>query len=168
MISTSVESDCYAFQDDTNDPDTVLSRLTNNWCSMRHIACIQHLFCRLILFYTQSNFEMPWQSLCALKSYCSVSSSPWMYRRLLRKDREPRVWECLIFTYPVTVWIRPMKLSSSDAMLSGETERERERKRYDTGATQTKSHRTHSVCANSSLHQCEWYMCGSNCPISNH
>ncbi len=127
MISTSVESDCYAFQDDTNDPDTVLSRLTNNWCSMRHIACIQHLFCRLILFYTQSNFEMPWQSLCALKSYCSVSSSPWMYRRLLRKDREPRVWECLIFTYPVTVWIRPMKLSSSDAMLSGETERERER-----------------------------------------
>jgi len=56
----------------------------------------------------------------------------------------------LILTYPVTVWIRPMKLSSSDAMLSGEKERERERqcergdrqterKRYDTGATQTKS-----------------------------
>lgn len=157
-----MESDSHAFQDNTNDPDTVLSKPTNNRCSMRHIACIQHLFCRLILFYTQSNVET---SLCALKSYCSVSSSPWMYRRLLRKDREPRVCECLIFTYPVTVWIRPMKLSSSDAMLSGETERE---KSYDTGATQTKSHRTHSVCTNSSLHQCKWYMCGSDCPISNH
>lgn len=50
--------------------------------------------------------------------YSSISSLPLMYRRLFRKDNELREWECRIFTYPITVWISPMKVSSSEAILT--------------------------------------------------
>lgn len=58
-------------------------------------------------------------------SYSSRRSSPSMYLRLRRKARELRVWECLIRTYPVTLWIKPVKLSSSATMLSKQTHKHR-------------------------------------------
>lgn len=57
-----------------------------------------------------------------LKSYSSHSSSPWMYLRLLRKERELRACDERILMYPVTVLMSPRKFSNSEAMLARETE----------------------------------------------
>ena len=54
-----------------------------------------------------------------LVSYPSSSVSPLMTRKFLRKDNVTNVGDCLIFTYPVTVSIRP-KFASSSAAMSGE------------------------------------------------
>lgn len=50
--------------------------------------------------------------------YPSSCSSPLIYRRFFKKDKDTKAWECRIFTYPVTVSINPMKSSSSEAILS--------------------------------------------------
>ncbi len=57
-----------------------------------------------------------------LKSYSSHSSSPWMFLRLLRKERELRACDERILMYPVTVLMSPRKFSNSEAMLARETE----------------------------------------------
>lgn len=56
-------------------------------------------------------------------SYSSQSSSPWMYLRLLRKERELRVCDERILMYPVTVLMSPRKFSNSEAMLAREMEK---------------------------------------------
>lgn len=70
---------------------------------------------RLIL----RGFLLKWNCIYKyLNTHPSTCSSPRIYRRFFRKDRETNAWEWRIFTYPVTVSIRPIKFSSSEAMLS--------------------------------------------------
>lgn len=59
----------------------------------------------------------------APRPHPSTMESPRISLRFLKKDKETRAKECLIFRKPVMVSMRPRLLCSSEAKLSGDNPR---------------------------------------------